>query len=622
MYLRSMLLVLLFVTLFSVGNVNGQFVKMSLAEKSSVENIPGQANECPEGQYLDLGRGICRNLVKEFGFQPFQAKPSANEINLKQCRYSALANLVELMAPNGGTIMLPPCTIEINKTITIPDNVVLQGSGIGKTVLIAARGFEGSMLRIKQAENIIIRDLTLDGNRTYSTNIMINSAHNVLIERVETRNTTRTGISFRYTRNITIRYSSSHDHATYHGIGSKDCFPDNGKGDLKECESEAGDVSPGTLWSQNYAIYSNRLYKNADYGLDSHASHGEVAGNVIIGNERGTKFPDASQLWIHHNLIADNRDWGTRVYSTLEIPERQPRQIVYFENVFQANRGYPVSLSNPTHALYLIANQYIDNAPQRLSISDAEAYACAGTQDQQLSIQGVALSLASAEKCDLSKIGQIFGAAPGPTPASTPAPTPTRAPTSAPTVAPSPTPPPTPSPLPSPTPLSASRLYLPGRIEAENYRDGGEGVGYFDSTEGNTGGAYRADHVDIQTSAAGGNEHEVGWIDAGEWLAYDVLVTQSGHYLFSARVATWGAEERSLRIEVDGESISGSLRFDATLGNRSWTNVSTGSTYLDAGAHQVRVIMETDKFNLDYIDVTAERFTAVSRIVLPDIRRE
>jgi hypothetical protein len=55
---------------------------------------------------------------------------------------------------------------------------------------------------------------------------------------------------------------------------------------------------------------------------------------------------------------------------------------------------------------------------------------------------------------------------------------------------------------------------LPARIEAENYDDDGAGAAYTDTTAGNSGGQYRADSVDIETSSQGG--HNVGWISAGE----------------------------------------------------------------------------------------------------------
>jgi hypothetical protein len=57
---------------------------------------------------------------------------------------------------------------------------------------------------------------------------------------------------------------------------------------------------------------------------------------------------------------------------------------------------------------------------------------------------------------------------------------------------------------------------IPGQIESEDYNFGGEGVGYHDTTAGNSGGQYREDNVDIQTTSEGG--YLVGWTTAGESL--------------------------------------------------------------------------------------------------------
>ncbi len=44
------------------------------------------------------------------------------------------------------------------------------------------------------------------------------------------------------------------------------------------------------------------------------------------------------------------------------------------------------------------------------------------------------------------------------------------------------------------------------------------------SREGNTGGAFRTDNVDIVS--LGGENFAIGWMAAGEWLAYDVSMAQ------------------------------------------------------------------------------------------------
>src|SRR5262249_28197149 len=47
---------------------------------------------------------------------------------------------------------------------------------------------------------------------------------------------------------------------------------------------------------------------------------------------------------------------------------------------------------------------------------------------------------------------------------------------------------------------AVSAVNVPGRLEAENYNTGGEGVGYHDTTPGNNGGADRTDDVDIEAT--------------------------------------------------------------------------------------------------------------------------
>src|SRR5438309_902688 len=72
------------------------------------------------------------------------------------------------------------------------------------------------------------------------------------------------------------------------------------------------------------------------------------------------------------------------------------------------------------------------------------------------------------------------------------------------------------------TPYGGVTTVVPGTLQAENFDNGGPNVGYFDTTPGNSGGAYRTTDVDIQTSSLG--RYNVGWIASGEWLNYSVTV--------------------------------------------------------------------------------------------------
>jgi Carbohydrate binding module (family 6) len=98
---------------------------------------------------------------------------------------------------------------------------------------------------------------------------------------------------------------------------------------------------------------------------------------------------------------------------------------------------------------------------------------------------------------------------------------------------------------------------IPGRLEAEDYKVGGEGVGYHDATPGNSGGQFRSDDVDIEVTTDAGGGYNVGWSDPGEWLAFDVEIAQAGAYDLTARMAFGAAGTKTLHVEVDGVDVSG-----------------------------------------------------------------
>jgi len=167
-----------------------------------------------------------------------------------------------------------------------------------------------------------------------------------------------------------------------------------------------------------------------------------------------------------------------------------------------------------------------------------------------------------------------------------------------------PNPPVDPAPEPQPEPQPEPEgIAIPGTIEAENYNEGGQGVGYFDRSTRNLGRAFRNDAVDIQPASEGG--FNVGWIQSGEWLAYTVTVTQSGMYDFRARVATRQRSNKSLHIEIDGTDVTGPITFNTNgAGWQAWRNANLQNVFLEAGTHELRIVMDSDSFNLNYLEIT------------------
>jgi uncharacterized repeat protein (TIGR02543 family) len=154
-------------------------------------------------------------------------------------------------------------------------------------------------------------------------------------------------------------------------------------------------------------------------------------------------------------------------------------------------------------------------------------------------------------------------------------------------------------------------ITLPGRIEAENfkidYRNEGEGWAYHDLTRGNTGNVFRLyDNVDIEATTDIGGGYDVGWIEAGEWLAYTVNIHSSGLYTFTARVASSVSGTKTMNVTIDGV-IAATFSFTDASGSQSWRNIVIPNLTMSAGNHELRMVMVTGGFSLNYLDVTGDR---------------
>lgn len=153
------------------------------------------------------------------------------------------------------------------------------------------------------------------------------------------------------------------------------------------------------------------------------------------------------------------------------------------------------------------------------------------------------------------------------------------------------------------TPYGGTPWAIPGTIQAEDYNEGGIGVAYFDNTTENAGGAYRVDGVDLQTTRDAGGGYNVGWVRQGEWLAYTVDVQAAGEYQFAFRVAS-RSNTGELHVEMDSVDITGSVSFAPTGDWQRWTTVLAGPISLAAGEQTMRIHMDANSFNLNYVEIT------------------
>gem|GEM_PF-221833 len=127
----------------------------------------------------------------------------------------------------------------------------------------------------------------------------------------------------------------------------------------------------------------------------------------------------------------------------------------------------------------------------------------------------------------------------------------------------------------------SNTITLPARIEAEGYS------------------AMSGIQMENATDAGGGQD--VGWIDAGDWMDYNVNVPVSGTYTVQYRVASTGTTGQiQLR---SGSTVYATTSVPNTGGWQNWQTVST-SVNLTAGQKTLRVYASGTGFNLNWLNIS------------------
>lgn len=152
---------------------------------------------------------------------------------------------------------------------------------------------------------------------------------------------------------------------------------------------------------------------------------------------------------------------------------------------------------------------------------------------------------------------------------------------------PTPTPKPTPTSIPTPNPPPGANI----QIQAEDYSR------YSDSSAGNSGGAYRNDDVDIEVSSDVGGGYNVGWINQGEQLHYDVSIPP-GSYTIEARVAS--PDDGSFTLSTNN-GVRVSTQFTGNGSWQNWLTVDVGTVTLYSQTNQISLSMDDSDFNLNWL---------------------
>jgi hypothetical protein len=132
---------------------------------------------------------------------------------------------------------------------------------------------------------------------------------------------------------------------------------------------------------------------------------------------------------------------------------------------------------------------------------------------------------------------------------------------------------------------------LPGRIEAEDYN--------------------RMQGILLELTQDENGFINVGYIDPGDWLEYNVNIEVENDYYMVFRIASTSSS--TLAISLDGVNQLNQT-FDNTHGWQNWQSFYS-PVNLDAGMHKLRLTAQTAGFNINWIELTTEEPEKITQIL-------
>ena len=127
------------------------------------------------------------------------------------------------------------------------------------------------------------------------------------------------------------------------------------------------------------------------------------------------------------------------------------------------------------------------------------------------------------------------------------------------------------------------RMLIPGLIQAEDYSFQ-EGLSISETTDINGG-------------------YKLGYTDSGDYAEYPVLITETGEYDVSVRIASENSSGSLILHLIDGsnEQYLTQISLPVTGGWETWETVST-SLNLEEGSYKLRLTVNQSGFDINWID--------------------
>ena len=179
-------------------------------------------------------------------------------------------------------------------------------------------------------------------------------------------------------------------------------------------------------------------------------------------------------------------------------------------------------------------------------------------------------------------------------------------------------------------PFGGAPHLIPGKIELEEYDEGGNNNAYYDDSPGSeTENTFREDEdVDIEDCTDEGGGYNIGYATAGEWLEYTVDVETLGYYDIDFRVACNG-DNRTVSLSMGGENITSDVAISNTEGWQTWQTVTVEDVLLEPGKQVLRLTMgDVDYVNMNHLtfhlvqEIKQEPFNTTAHLIPGHIEAE
>lgn len=115
----------------------------------------------------------------------------------------------------------------------------------------------------------------------------------------------------------------------------------------------------------------------------------------------------------------------------------------------------------------------------------------------------------------------------------------------------------------------------------------------------------------VQTENCSEGGQNVGWIDANDWMVWDVNLPSSGSYLVEYRVASlYGGGGLQLE-KAGGSPVYGALSVPNTSGWQNWTTISH-TVNLNADQQQIAIKATSGGWNINWLKLTQATSSRIS----------